>query len=65
MQICGISANFMYHILAEKTISTSFNKHRIRNFQPNDVILISIFVLNSFEFRLLCQAYVKNIMKRN
>ena len=33
------SANLYYHILEGKAISTTFNKYRIRNFQPNDVIL--------------------------
>ena len=43
----------------------AFNKYRIDTFQPNDVILFSICVLNSFQFRLLCQAYIKTIIKRN
>ena len=43
----------------------AFNKYRIGTFQPNDVILFSICVLNSFQFRLLCQAYIKTIIKRN
>ena len=42
-----------------------FNKYRIRNFQPNDVILFSICVFNSFQFRLLYQVYIKTIIKRN
>ena len=60
-------ANLGYHILAGKTRKAllPFNKYRIRSFQPNDVILFSICVLNSFQFRLLCQAYIKTIIKRN
>ena len=59
------SANFYYHNFGEKTVSTTFNKYRIRNFQPNDVILFSICVLNSFQFHLLSQAGIKAIIKRN
>ena len=60
-------ANLGYHILAGKTRKAllPFNKYRIRSFQPNDVILFSNCVFNSFEFRLLCQAYIKTIIKRN
>ena len=64
----GLSqSNLGYHILAGKTRKAllPFNKYRIRNFQPNDVILFLNCVFNSFEFRLLCQAYIKTIIKRN
>ena len=59
------STNFYYHNLAGKTISRTLNKYRICNFQPNDVIVFSITVLNSFQFRLLCQANIKTLIKRN
>ena len=57
--------NFYYHYFAGKTISRTLNKYRIRNFQTNDVIVFSISVLNSFQFRLLCQANIKTLIKRN
>ena len=57
--------NFYYHYFAGKTISRTLNKYRIRNFQTNDVIVFSISVLNSFQFRLLCQANIKTFIKRN
>ena len=58
--------NLGYHILVGRTRKGSdpFNKYRIHNFQPNDVILFSICVLNSFQFRLLCQVYIKSIIIR-
>ena len=59
------SANFYYYNFGGKTVSTNFNKYRIRNFQPNDVILFSICVLKSFQFHLLSQADIKAIIKRN
>ena len=52
--------NYYYHILAVETISTTFNKYRISNSQ-----FLSICVLNSCQFRLLSQAYIKAIIKRN
>ena len=50
-------------------MSITFNKYRILNFQPNDVILFSISVLSSFQFLLLCQANIDfnyiTLIKRN
>ena len=59
------STNFYYHNLAWKTTRRTLNKYWIRNFKPNDVIVFSISVLNSFQFRLLCQANIKTLIKRN